>query len=167
LRTDIQRFTIFGRRVSWLLFAKVMLFLFVLVYATNLSVTNTNHQAELGSLFNVTNGLVAIDKGFSVAAIPAVPVGSVCPTVPVLFAVSTGSANTTIVAGHFVYAVQINDTSAPINNTYNVTLVLASSTFGPLCIRTALAAGNQIIVCRFDVGTTLPASPYSFKVTVQ
>jgi hypothetical protein len=167
MNVSVGRFTAFGRRVSWLLLAKAMVFLVVLVYATNLSVTNTNYQAELGSLFKVANGLVAIDKGFSVAASGAVAVGNVCPTVPVLFAVLPGSANTTITAGHFVYAVQVNDTSAPINNTYNVTLVLASSTYGPLCIRTALAAGNQIIVCRFDVGATLPPSPYSFKVTVQ
>jgi hypothetical protein len=167
MNVSLGRFTAFGRRVSWLLLAKAMVFLVVLVYATNLSVTNTNYQAELGSLFKVANGLVAIDKGFSVAASGAVAVGNVCPSIPVLFALPPGSANTTIIAGHFVYAVQINDTSAPINNTYNVTLVLASGTYGPLCIRTALTAGNQVIVCRFDVGTALPASPYSFKVTVQ
>jgi len=167
MNVSLGRFTAFGRRVSWLLLAKAMVFLVVLVYATNLSVTNTNYQAELGSLFKVANGLVVIDKGFSVAVSGAVAVGNFCPTVPVLFAATPGSANTTIVAGHFLYAVQINDTSAPINNTYNVTLVLASGTYGPLCIRTALAAGNQIIVCRFDVGAVLPVSPYSFKVTVQ
>jgi hypothetical protein len=167
MNANLRRFTIFGRRVSWLLLFKVMLFLFVLVYATNLSVTNTNYQAELGSLFKVASGLVAMDKGFTVASIPAVAVGNVCPTVPVSFAVTPGSANTTILAGHLVYAVQINDTSAPMGNTYNVTLVLGSSTYGPLCIRTASSAAGQIILCRFDVGTALPLSPYTFKVTVQ
>lgn len=155
------------RRVSWILLFKVTVFLAVLVYATNISITNSNYQAEVGTLFKVANGFVAMDKGFAVASVPAVAVGNVCPNVPVPFAIIPGSANTTISAGHLVYAVQINDTSAPMGNTYNVTLVLGSSTYGPLCIKTALSAAGQIILCRFDVGTVLPLSPYSFKVTVQ
>jgi hypothetical protein len=167
MSVGLRRFKLFGRRVSWLLLAKVMAFLVVLVYATTVSVTNNNHQAEVGSLLNVANGLIAIDKGFSVAASGWPATGATCPGIPVLFGVTPGTANTTITAGHFVYAVQINNTSAPITTTYNVTLVLASSTYGPLCIRTVALAAAQIIVCRFDVGTPLPTSPYTFKVTVQ
>jgi hypothetical protein len=163
-----RSFRAFGRRVSWLLLAKVMALFVVLVYAATISITTNSQQAEVGSLLNVANGLVAIDKGFSVAASGSSANGATCPTSPISFASAPGNANTTIVAGHFVYSVQINDTTASFPTTFNVTLVLGSTTYGPLCIRTVATGANQIIVCKFDIqATTLPASPYTFKVTVQ
>jgi hypothetical protein len=154
-------------RGSWVFAAKLIVSLVAIVFAATISVTSSTHQAEIGSALSVTNGLVAMDKGFSVIPSGSLAVGTNCPGIPVLFGALPGTANTTIVAGHLVYAVQINDTSAPTLTTFNVTLVLGSTTYGPLCIRTVLAGAGQIIVCRFDVGTALPASPYTFKVTVQ
>jgi len=156
-----------GRGSSWVFAGKLLLSLIAIVFAASISVTSSTYQAQIGSVVNVANGLVAMDKGFSVIASSRSANGATCPGSPVLFGALPGSANTTITAGHLVYAVQVNDTSAPVLTTFNVTLVLGSTAYGPLCIRTVLPGAGQIIVCRFDVGTALPASPYTFKVTVQ
>jgi len=137
-----------------------------IVFAASISVTSSSYQAEIGSAVNVANGLIATDKGFSVSPTVGSPAGTSCSN-PVSFGASPQTANTTIVAGHLVYDVQVNATSgAPSNSQFNVTLVLGSSTYGPLCIQT-LSLLSGTIDCRFDVGTVLPASPYTFKITIQ
>lgn len=161
-------FANFGRRVSLILFVKVVLSLTVLVYAVSISVTTSTYQAEIGSLVKVANNLLATDKGFTLAASGSSATGTSCSS-PIIFGGSPGTANTAITGGHLVYDVQVNSTTnAPVSTKFNVTLVLASTTYGPLCIQTpASPANGQTIDCKFDVGTTLPSSPYSFKVTVQ
>jgi len=157
-----------GRRVSWILLVKIVLSLAVLVYAASISVTTTTYQAEIGSLLKVANNLLATDKGFTLAGSGSSATGTSCSS-PIIFGGSPGTANTVITGGHLVYDVQVNSTTnAPVNTKFNVTLVLSSTTYGPLCIQTpASPANGQTIDCKFDVGTTLPASPYTFKVTVQ
>jgi hypothetical protein len=143
--------------------------LVAIVFAATISVTSSTHQAEIGSALSVTNGLVAMDKGFS--RVFAASTATSC-SIPVLFGVLPGTANTNIVAGDLVYDVQVNSTTStsipPAGTKFNVTLVIGSSPYGPVCIQTPIpAVSGQTIDCRFDVGTTLPASPYTFKVTVQ
>ncbi len=154
-----------GRGSSWVFAAKLLLSLTAIVFAASISVTSTTYQAEIGSAINVTNGLIATDKGFSgnAAALAATSCSS-----PVTFGASAGTANTAITAGHLVYDVQVNSTASVLPSTnFNATLVLASSSYGPVCIRTPASPVNgQTIDCKFDVGTALPASPYSFKVTI-
>jgi hypothetical protein len=137
-----------------------------IVLAASISVTSTTYQAEIGSAVQVTNGLIATDKGFSVNAVGSAATSC---SIPVTFGVVPGTANTLIVGGHLVYDVLVNSTgSVPPNTNYNATLVLASSTYGPACIRTPPSpAIGQTIDCKFDVGTVLPSSPYAFKVTIQ
>ncbi len=158
----------FGRRVSWLPLVKIVLSLGILVYAASISATTTTYQAELGSLVKVANNLLATDKGFTLAGAGSSATGTSCSS-PIIFGGSPGTANTAITASHLVYDVQVNSTTnASPTTKFNVTLVLASTTYGPLCIQTpASPANGQTIDCKFDVGTTLPSSPYSFKVTVQ
>jgi hypothetical protein len=165
IRKLVQRL---GNRASWVLSAKIIASLFVLVYAANITVTTTTYQSEFGSTLSTASGLIAVDKGFSVASGAATGTGTSC-TSPVVFSSTPGIANTTITAGHFVYDVQVNSTAtATANAKYNVTLTLASTSYGPLCIQNAASPANgQRIDCKFDVGTALPAIPYSFKVTVQ
>ncbi len=154
-------------RVGWLVATKTCLALVVLVFAASVTVNSSTYQAEFGSAVNVLNGFLATDKGFSSTAVTIASNGTSCSS-PVIFSSSPGTANTNITAGHLVYDVQINWTSAPSSRTYNVTLVLSSDTYGPLCIQTPVSPANgQTIDCKFDVGITLPASPYTFKVTVQ
>jgi hypothetical protein len=166
IRKLVQRL---GNRASWVLSAKIIASLLVLVYAANITVTTTTYQSEFGSTLSTASGLIAVDKGFSVAlSTVASGTGTSCSS-PVVFSNTPGIANTTITAGHFVYDVQVNATGiANPNIKYNVTLTLASSAYGPLCIQNASSpAIGQRIDCKFDVGTALPAIPYSFKVTVQ
>lgn len=153
-------------RGSWIFAAKLLLSLVAIVFAASISVTSSTYQAEIGSAVNVTNNLVATDKGFLVNA--AGSAATSCSS-PVTFGVSPGTANTAITGGHLVYDVQVNSTaSATPSHNFTVTLVLASSTYGPVCIMTPASPANlQTIDCKFDVGTSLPTSPYSFKVTVQ
>ena len=157
---------IVGRGSSWIFAVKLLLSLVAIVLAASISVTSRTYQAEIGSAVNVVNGLIATDKGFSVSPTAGASAGTSCSS-PVSFSTSPQTANTTIVAGHLVYDVQVNATSGASTNTqFNVTLVVGSTTYGPLCIQT-LTLLSGTIDCRFDVGTALPASPYTFKVTVQ
>src|SRR4029077_7633685 len=113
-------------------------------------------------------GFFATDKGFSAASIGATAAGPSC-SAPVFFGVS-GTANNVITAGHLVYDAQVNVTgSAPTNMKFNVTLVLGSSPIGTLCIQTpVLILTTYTIDCKFDIGgSTLPASPYTFELTIQ
>jgi len=155
-----------GRGGSWVFGARLLLSLVALVFASSITVTSSSYQAEVGSAVNVANGLVATDKGFSVSLVGAAATS--CSS-PVTFGPTPGTANTTITGGHLIYDVQVNSTTlVPANTNFNVTLVVASTPYGPVCIRTPGSPANgQTIDCRFDVGTALPASPYTFKVTIQ
>jgi len=154
-------------RGSWVFAAKLLLSLVAIVFAASISVTSSTYQAEIGSAVSVANNLVATDKGFTLAGSGASAAGTSCSS-PIIFSGSPGTANTNITGGDLVYDVQVNSTTnAPVNSKFNVTLVLASTTYGPLCIQTpASPANGQTIDCKFDVGTSLPPSPYTFKVTV-
>jgi len=158
--------SIIGRGNSWIFAAKLLLSMVAIVFAASVSVTSSSYQAEIGSAVNVANGLIATDKGFAVSPTAGAPAGTSCAS-PIIFSASPQTANSTIVAGHLVYDVQVNATSsAPANKQFNVTLVVGSTTYGPLCIQT-LALLSGTIDCRFDVGTALPASPYTFRITIQ
>jgi hypothetical protein len=151
-----------------ILAAKVFLSLVAIVLAASVSVTSNTYQAEIGSVVKFPAGFLATDKGFSVSLTSGSFAGTSCSS-PVTFSATPKTTNTTIVAGHLVYDVQVNSTTgAPASTKFNATLVLSSTTYGPLCIQTPPSPINgQTIDCRFDVGTTLPASPYTIKVTVQ
>ena len=160
---------VIGKGSSWIFAAKLVLALVAIVFAASVSVTSSSYQAEIGSAVNVANGLLAIDKGFSLASVASN--GTSCSG-PVTFGPSPGTANTNITAGHLVYDVQVNSTTStsvpPAGTRFNVTLVISSTPYGPVCIQTPIpSVSGQTIDCKFDVGTALPASPYTFKVTVQ
>ncbi len=159
---------VLAKRFSLIAPVKVVLMLVVLVYATNITITSKPYQAQIGSAVTVANGLLATDKGFALATSGASPVGTNCSS-PVVFGPTAKTANTTITAGHLTFDVQVNSTLSAVANTkFNVTFTLSSTNYGPLCIQTPASPLNgQTIDCRFDVGTSLPTSPYSFKVTVQ
>lgn len=158
-----------AQRTTWILLVKLMVLAIAIASAASISLTSNMYQAQIGSVFQTANGLLATDKGFSLAAATSSAVGTSCGS-PVTFGGSPGAANNAITSGHLVYQVQINSTAtAPSNQKFNVTLVLAGTTFGPLCIQTpASPANGQTIDCSFDIASTiLPNSPYSFKVMVQ
>jgi len=158
-----------GKGSRWIFAAKLLLSLVAIVFAASVSVTSSTYQAEIGSAVNVANGLLATDKGFSLASAAS---NSTSCSSPVTFGPSPGIADTNITAGHLVYDVQVNSTSSssipPAGTRFNVTLVISSTLYGPVCIQTPIpSVSAQTIDCKFDVGTALPASPYTFKVTIQ
>lgn len=157
-----------AKRTGLAVAVKAVLALLAIVFAVTITITPVTYQAEFGSSVNVVSGLLATDKGFSLAPVSAVANGTSCSS-PIVFRSTPGTANTTITAGHLGFDVQVNQTSSAAPNTlYNVTLTLGSNTYGPLCVKTTSSPVNgETIDCRFDVGQTLPLSPYAFKVTVQ
>ena len=151
------------RTFTWYLSAKIILALcIVAVSAATIVVTPTTYQAEIGGALNVTNQLVAIDKGFFVASSGTAAAGTSCLT-PVLFGVGT-----------VVYDVAVNETGTTnINTCYQATLVMtpnggSSTTYGPVFLNsTASILTTFRIDCKFDIGASAPSSPYSFQVTIQ
>lgn len=156
--------------LSWYLSTKFVLAVLVLaVSAATLTVTSTTYQSEIGSAVSVTNNIVVGDKGFLKPSSSTAATGS-CPSGNVTFSSTAGVANNAITAGDIVYDVQVNATaSTPLRSCFTVTLSIPGSPNKSLTIAsgTSVTAG-WTIDCKLDIGTTsLPASPYSFKVTVQ
>jgi len=161
------------RTFAWYLSGKVALAILVLtVSATSIVVTTNTYQAEVGGELNVTNNLVAVDKGFSIASSVAIAAGTSCVS-PTIFGTGT-VANNAITAQHVVYDVAVNETlGATVNTCYTATLVVTPSggsamTFGPVYMKSAASLLTTLrIDCEFDIGASAPASPYSFQLTVQ
>jgi hypothetical protein len=154
-----------ARKAGWLVAAKICLALFTIVFAASITVTTTNHNAEVGSVLSVSNNLLVTSVSYSQAS--STMSATSCSS-PISFSATPQIANTSIVQGHWLYDVRVNSTASTATNTaFNVTFVLDSTTYGPVCIKSGPSVGNNwIIDCRFDVGSALPASPYSYKVTV-
>jgi hypothetical protein len=148
--------------------ARVCLALVTVVFAASISVSPTTYQAEIGSYVNVVNSLSATDRGFSVASVGSSGAGTNASN-PVQFSNSPTTANTSIVAGHWVYNVEVNSTgTVSSDENFTVSLTMASSSYGPLHIEgSSSPASGQVITCEFDVGATLPTSPYTFGVTIR
>lgn len=160
-----------GRGFTWYLFAKIIIVLLVLAVSAAITVSSTTYQAEMGSAYQVNNNLSAEDKGFSTATTNTVSTGT-CPAANVTFTSTPQTANNAITAGDIVYDVQINTTaSTPILQCFTVTLTLSIS--GTQTTKSvAIATGSTIVAgqaidCKLDTGTSsVPSSPFSFKVTV-
>lgn len=154
--------------------AKIALALLVLaVSAAAITVTPKTYQAEIGSAFNTSNNILVGDKGFLKLSTSTGATGS-CPSAGnVTFSSIPGTANNAITSGDIVYDVQVNATAlTPLVSCFTVSITLpigGSQTTKSLTIAsgTSTAAG-WTIDCKLDIGTTtLPASPFSFKVEVQ
>ncbi|MBO0888668.1 hypothetical protein J2P12_06170, partial [Candidatus Bathyarchaeota archaeon] len=127
------------KRAGWLVGVRAFLALITVVFASSITASTITYQADLASSFNITNSLHAVDKGFYIAAGGLNSTGASCST-PVTFAASPGVANTDITSRHLVYDVQVNSTSAGTpNRAFNVTFILGSIAYGPLCIRDSAA----------------------------
>src|SRR5207247_11251334 len=103
------------KRAGWLVAAKVCLTLLALVFAASITVSTTTYQAQVGSAVNVTNSLLATDKGFSVASTGSTSNGTSC-SAPVTFNSLPSVANTNITAGDIVYLVKVNSNSLAMPN---------------------------------------------------
>ncbi len=161
------------RRASWYLAAKVILSLFVLASATSFAVTPTVYHAENGGAITVTGNLTATDRGINKTTETSQAIGATCGQ-NVTFTTGTLSvAHTNLTTNHYVYNIQVNATlSTPHSTCFSVTLTItpvgASSSVYVLYLASGTSPDpNQAISCEFDIGSTLPTSPYSFSVAVQ
>jgi hypothetical protein len=159
------------RTFTWYFSTKLTLAILVIaVSAATITVTSKTYQGEVGSAVNVSNNILVGDKGFSKPVVGTGATGS-CPSAgKVTFSAIAGTANNAITAGDIVYDVQVNATaSTPKVSCFTVTLSITGSPDKSLTMAsgTSVAAG-WTIDCTLDIGTTsLPASPYTFKITVQ
>ncbi len=152
---------------------RVIVLLATVVFAATLAVTTTSLAGENGSYLPVNNKIVVTDKGFSKSSSTQTGSGVSCSS-NVTFSGSPAVANTIITVNDIVFDAQVNTTgSTPVSTCFTVTLVVftsltSRSTYGPVYIATGTpVTAGQTIDCKFDVGTSLPGSPFSFKVTVQ
>ena len=172
MKRSRARFVARIRRIFTLYFTTKLVFATIIIaVSAAITITPTTYQAELGSAYQITNNLTVGDKGFSKAAVGTGTTGT-CPSGNVTFGIIAGNANSAITAGDIVYDVQVNATaSTPLVSCFTVTLTLSiggSQTSKSLTIASGSSVSvGQTIDCKLDIGTTsLPASPFSFKVTV-
>jgi hypothetical protein len=160
------------RMFTWYFSTKVLVTVLVLaVSAASIIATTKNYQAEIGGALNVTNSLVATDKGLSRAASTFGAAGISCSS-PVIFGASV--ANNAVTLLDFVYNVRVNETlMTSINTCFKATLVItpnggSATTYGPVYMNsTAPSLVTNRVDCQFDIGISIPSSPYSFQLTVQ
>ncbi len=163
--------SILARKLPFYLLIKAILTMIVLVYAASVSVTVTVHQADVGGYLSVTNNLAAMDKGFSKASSTLTVTGN-CPTGNVTFSSSPQVANTNITLSHIIYDIQVNTTATTaLLSCFAVMLTITPAGSSQQTSTVKVATGSSVsagwtVDCKFDIGTTLPPSPFSFKVTV-
>jgi len=160
------------RTFTWYLSSKIVLALLIVAVSATTIVTSTTYQAEIGGELNVTNSLVAVDKGFFVAGSSVAAAGTSCSS-PAIFGAGT-VANTGITQQDLVYDVQVNETLITNMNTcYKATLIVtpnggSATTYGPVYMNsTSSILSTFRIDCEFDTGASAPSSPYSFQLTIQ
>lgn len=160
------------RRATFYLAVKILFTMFVLVYAATIVTTTTTYQASMGGAISVTNNLEAMDKGFAKAGSTIAAAGTSCAN-NVTFTGSAGVANTAITTNNIIYVVQVNTTASTAASTcFTATLVITPSgspqqTYTVYIATDSTPTNDETIDCKFDIGSALPTSPYSFKVTVQ
>src|SRR5712691_10518102 len=142
------------RTFTWYLSAKIVLALLIVAVSASSIVTSTTYQAEIGGELNVTNRLIAVDKGFSVAISSVVPAGTSCSS-PTIFGGGT-VANTGITQQDLVYDVQVNETLTTSTNTcYKATLVVtpngsSATIYGPVYMNSTVSILSAFgIDCEF------------------
>lgn len=152
---------------------RVVVLLVTVVFAATLAVTTTSFNGENGSYLPVNNQIVVTDKGFTKPSSTQTAAGTSCGS-PITFSGSPSVANTPITANDIIFDAQSNTTaSSPVSTCFTVTFIVFTSpttrsTYGPVYISTgSTVTAGQTIDCKFDTGSTLPTSPFSFEVTVK
>jgi len=155
------------------LFLKICLFLTILVYGATIVAVPTSYKAVSAGRVDVKSNLAGQDRGFSRASSTLAAAGTSCGVgTQVSFSVVAGTANTAITAGDIVYDLQVNTTGITPNTTcWTVSLVYtpaggSQTSTGSVFIGTTVAVSGQTIDCKFDLGSSLPAPPFTFQVSV-
>lgn len=152
--------------------AKLLFVVVIIVYASSVA-GSVSYQGEKASYLSVNNRVSLLDRGYSRISSTVSPAGISCGS-PVTFSGTPGLAGTQLTSGDIIFDAQANTTATSTGSTcYLVTLYVSTSIanqtqYGPLYLMTgASPVAGQMIDCRFDIGTSLPPSPFTFKVTVQ
>jgi hypothetical protein len=163
---------IFRRGTPLIALAKLVFIIVIVVYASSVTST-TNYQGEKATYLSVTNGLLLLDKGYSKIPSTTSAAGVSCIT-PLTFSGSPLVANTQLTSGDILFDTQANTTaSSTVSTCYSVTFYISTSVanqtqYGPVYVSTGPSiTPGQMIDCKFDIGLSLPSSPFTFKVTVQ
>jgi hypothetical protein len=122
---------------------------------------------------NVVNVLSGADRGFSKASSNVAANGAACGSA-VQFGVVAGTATPGVTSGHMIYDVQLNTTgTTPTSTCWQVKLTYTTNggvftTVGPVVVGTGVVNPpvNEVIDCQFDMGSSLPSSPFSYAVVV-
>ncbi len=157
---------------SLYLAAKIFLSLVILAHATLIQsiVTSPSYQSITGGAIKVNN-LSGADKGFAKAGSAIAAAGTSC-SANVTYTATPGTANNPITSGDIIYDIQLNTTgSTPASTCFTVTLSITpnggSQTNYNVYIATGPTPGaGKTIDCKFDIGISLPSSPYTFKLSV-
>ena len=165
---------ILGQTITGFFLLKLILSTVLLAYAATSSVTTTNYRAIIGGQLTVVSVLSGADRGFSKASSTIAANGASCPGTPIQFGLVPGTATPGITSGHMIYDVQLNTTgTTQANGCWQVKLTYttnggALTTVGPVWIGTGLVNPpiNEVIDCQFDMGSSLPFSPFSYAVIV-
>ena|SRR2546425_2025867 len=168
----VARVRLFVRGTPLIGLAKLFFVVVIIVYASSVT-SSTNYMGERATYLSVNNGLLLLDKGYSKVSATTPAVGTSCVS-PVTFSGSPQVANTLLTSGDFLFDTQANTTISSTSNTcYSVTFYLSSSIsnqtqYGPVYVATGTPITvGQMIECKFDIGASLPSSPFTFKVIVQ
>ncbi len=136
-------------------------------YAASVSVTSATKQAQYGVYYSVTSSLTASSLGFQTAT-----VSGAASTLPCAW-VASGTCQTAVTAGRFLYEVQVGLTaSTTASTTYTVTVNWGQNTntetaLGSLTFTTpATITAGQTMTFIFDVGSATFTAPSGIDVTV-
>lgn len=162
-----------ARQISSFLLLKVILLTVLLAYAATTPITTTSYRALIGGELNVVNELSGADRGFSKASSNTAANGAACGSA-VQFGLVAGIATSGVTSGHMIYDVQLNTTgTTPTSTCWQVKLTYttnggALTIVGPVWIGTGIVNPpvNEVINCQFDLGSSLPSSPFSYAVVV-
>ena len=163
----------FFGQLSLFLFLKICVFLTILVYGAIIVAVPTSYRAVSAGRVDVKSNLAGQDRGFSRASSTLTAAGTSCGVgSQVNFSVVAGNSNTAITAGDIVYDLQVNTTASTPNTTcWTVSLSYtpaggSQTGAGSVFIGTTVAVPGQTIDCKFDLGASLPAPPFTFQVSV-
>ena len=143
-----------------------------LAYAATSSIATTSYRALIGGELNVVSALSSADRGFAIATSNIAANGAACGNA-VQFGLLAGTATPGVASGHMIYDIQLNTTGSTPATCWQVKLTYttssgSSTTVGPVWIGNSVANPplDEVIDCQFDMGASLPSSPFSYAVVV-
>ena len=140
----------------------------VAVNAATITVSNNTFQGEFGSYHNSIGTLELRDAGTTVASVPQSASGASCSTAVFILTIG-GAGNTTVTAGHLVYAVKVvAKTGISGNKCFQVSLSYNGGSLINLYANTTLVPlAGDFATLSYDLGISSLASIYTIHTTAQ